>query len=195
MTIRSVEWAIEDGVGSERATVQLEPDRIRAQGRATNSDPRPYTVTYELETGPRFVTEALRVVARDGAGQRSLTLQRDASGSWVTMSEPGGVQVRPDLADALDCDLGRCPLTNSMPVLREGLLIRDGSADFTMAWVSVPDLAVRVSRQRYTTIGTDPDGLRRIRFESLDSAFMSDLTFDADGLVVDYPQLARRAGP
>jgi hypothetical protein len=79
-----------------------------------------------------------------------------------------------------------------MPVLREGLLERDGAVDFVMAWVQVPELIVRRSAQRYVPLGMDDRGLRRIRFVSLDSDFESELTFDSDGLVVDYPGLARR---
>lgn len=46
--------------------------------------------------------------------------------------------------------------------------------------------------QRCTTLGDAPDGLRRIEYRSIGSTFVSVLTFDRDGLIVDYPQLARR---
>ena len=80
-----------------------------------------------------------------------------------------------------------------MPVLREDLLRRDEPVDFVMAWVQVPELLVRRSAQRYEPLGNDADGRRRIRYVSLDSDFRSELTFDSDGIVVDYPLLARRA--
>jgi hypothetical protein len=60
-----------------------------------------------------------------------------------------------------------------------------------MAWVSVPDLAVRLSRQRYTFVRREAR-MRIVRFESLDSAFVAEVGFDDDGLVVDYPGMARR---
>lgn len=193
MTVRSVGWAIEDGGGEDWATVQLDVERLTATGVASAREPEPYTLTYDLETGPGFVTEQLRVEARGSGWVRTLDLRRAADGRWMARSGDGAsAEALPHLAGALDCDLGRCPVTNSMPVLREGLLERDGTVDFVMAWVSVPDLTVHRSGQRYTTLGTDPDGRRRIRYASLESDFVSDLTFDADGLVVDYPQLARR---
>jgi hypothetical protein len=74
-----------------------------------------------------------------------------------------------------------------MPVLRHGLLGSEGSIELVMAWVSVPDLTVVASRQRYTALGGNV-----VRFESLDDTFTADLSFDNDGLVVDYPGLARR---
>lgn len=98
------------------------------------------------------------------------------------------------LDGALDCDLGLSPLTNSMPALRHGLMDGDGTAELLMAWVSVPDLSVHASPQRYTAVRDLRDGGRLIRFESLDSTFTAELAYDADGLVVDYPGIGRRLG-
>jgi hypothetical protein len=78
-----------------------------------------------------------------------------------------------------------------MPVLRHGLLERAGSHDFLMAWVSLPDLRFHPSRQRYVSLA-DVANTRTVRYESLDGDFTADLTFDSDGLVIDYPQLGRR---
>ncbi len=78
-----------------------------------------------------------------------------------------------------------------MPVLRHGLLRGGGPVDFLMAWVSVPDLAVSASRQRYTFVRTLGEGAV-VRYESLDSDFTAEITFDRDGLVVDYPGIGRR---
>ena len=78
-----------------------------------------------------------------------------------------------------------------MPVLRHGMLGGGEPREFIMAWVSVPDLSVRVSAQRYTFIEHDSAGLSVIRYQSGD--FSADVAFDADGFVVDYPGLGRRA--
>ena len=58
-----------------------------------------------------------------------------------------------------------------------------------MAWMSVPDLAVHASVQRYEHVRATPSGAV-VRFSSGD--FAADLEFDQDGFVVDYPDLARR---
>jgi uncharacterized protein len=177
-------WAVTGSVGFETAWVEMDGSSLRARGRVVGTIPAPYWLSYELETGPEFVTRRLRVTARDAAGVRRLDLRADG-GRWTADGEP-----LPELADALDCDLGLSPLTNTMPVLRHGLHRTPGERELLMAWVSVPDLAVRPSRQTYTHLGTTPDGGGRARYASGD--FRSDLTFDAAGLVVDYPQLARR---
>jgi hypothetical protein len=78
-----------------------------------------------------------------------------------------------------------------MPVLRHRLLAGGGPLDFVMAWISVPDLMVHTSGQRYTFMR--PQGANSvIRYEATDSNFSADITFDEDGLVVDYPGIGRR---
>jgi hypothetical protein len=60
-----------------------------------------------------------------------------------------------------------------------------------MAWVSVPSLAITLDDQRYTLLGVD-DGDRCARFENGDGFFTAVIRCDADGIVVDYPGIARR---
>jgi len=82
-------------------------------------------------------------------------------------------------------DLGGSPLFNSMPVIRDRLLERAQPHDYLMRLVDVPSLEVIVSQQRYEPLG---DGI--VRFRAGD--FVSDITFDADGFVVDYPGIGAR---
>jgi hypothetical protein len=159
---------------AEACEVTFDGDRVHAWGTQLGAEPHPYRVDYELTTGAGWITESLR--AR--SGERRLDLLRSPDGAWTVNGEP-----RPDLADALDCDLGNSPLTNTMPILREDR----GPADLVMAWVSVPDLEVRVSRQRYEPL--DSGGAR---FVSLDGDFTADLELDEHGLVTRYPGLAAR---
>ena len=185
MRSRSVAWIKEEPFGVEFVETTLSPRALTAKGVAIGTEPYPYRLDYSLETGGDFVTSNL-VVAVSGEGlEGTLDLWRSTDGAWSARGA-----VLPSLEGALDCDLGLCPLTNTMPVLRHGLLDGSDTADFLMAWVSVPDLSVHAAPQRYTALG---NGI--VRFESLDSPFTADVSFDADGLVVDYPQLARRLSP
>jgi len=79
-------------------------------------------------------------------------------------------------------DLGYSPLFNSLPVWRDGL---EGPHDYTMTWVSVPDLGVSRSDQRYEPCGGDI-----VRFRA--GSFRADVEFDDDGFVTRYPGLAER---
>jgi len=93
-------------------------------------------------------------------------------------------------AGALDCDLALSPLTNSMPVLRHGLLEGGGPLELLMAWVSVPDLRVLPSRQRYRFLRKSGEQ-SIIRYESSSRDFVADLSFDQDGLCMSYPGIGR----
>jgi hypothetical protein len=57
--------------------------------------------------------------------------------------------------------------------------------------VSVPDLGVRPDGQRYSFLRSGLDD-HVIRYEATDGTFAADITVDRDGLVVDYPGIARR---
>jgi uncharacterized protein len=77
-----------------------------------------------------------------------------------------------------------------MPVLRHRLHVGGGPVDLLTAWVAVPELAVSLSRQRYRFVRHEP-GVAIVDFQSLDSDFRSEITFDEAGLVLDYPGIAR----
>ena len=153
----------EDG-GAEFADVLIQPHRLTASGIGIGSSPYGYRLDYKLETRSDFITSGLLVTARGGGWSRRLDLRRLRSGRWTArtssrghaeMPAPGGDMNAVD--KALDCDLALSPLTNSMPVLRHRLLEGGGPVDLVMAWVSVPDLSVHASRQRYTFLRKSGD--------------------------------------
>jgi hypothetical protein len=189
----------------EFASVELGEDALRATGTQLGAVPVPYRLDYRLDaTGEGFVTRSLWVEAIGEGWDRRLRLERDDAGEWnadvrvageADMPAPGGDTAA--LGGALDCDLALSPLTNAMPVHRHSLDSEPGKPEFVMAWVSVPDLAVRASRQRYTHLSREADGAT-VRFEELEDGevtFTSDLEFADDGLVCVYPNLARRIDP
>jgi hypothetical protein len=184
---RFLVWEIDETAGSDAAWASIDGSRLRAEGRAVGQLPLPWWTAYAVETGDDFVTARVRVESRWDGGQATLDLRRDETG-WTVNGEP-----RPDLAEALDCDLAACPLTNTMPVLRHDLLKSPGDVRFVMAFIEVPYLQVVPSEQRYTHVTSGkPDGAV-ITYRS--GSFRSDLAFDRDGFVLEYPQLGRRVRP
>ena len=167
---------------AEAAEVRLGDGRLTARGTQLGEEPVPYRLDYELTTGGRWVTDRVELTAHDSDGERRLELVRADDGSWTANGE-----ALADVHGALDCDIAFSPLTNAMPILRDGLLTGGGPHDYVMAWISVPDLAVTPSPQRY-----EPIDERRVRFVSLDDDFRAELELDEDGLVVRYPRLAER---
>jgi len=212
--MRAITWIKERG--AEFAEIDLAGGGLRATGVAVSGDPIPYRLEYELDCGVDFITRRLSVRAWGAGWGRHLELTRDARAGWSAeagadgeaelLGRPGVPGLPPpggdpaSFAAARDCDLGLSPLTNTMPVLRHGLLGGGGPVDFLMAWVSVPWLSVTPSRQRYTHLrrgAAEPERaegagpVSMIRFQSGD--FSADVAFDAQGLVVDYPGIGRLA--
>ena len=136
-------------------------------------------------------------VARERLRARGTQLGLAADGSAYELryevAEPtleveivGGASVRLDLDDDADhFDLAYSPLFNSLPILRHGLHRGGDARDFVMMFVSVPDLKVQPSAQRYEPLA---DG--RVRFVS--GPFSAEIELDAHGFVVRYPTIARR---
>ncbi len=195
---RLVVWSGLDSWRAEVAALDLEGDAVVATGTQIGIDPLAYRLDYRLRAGPAFITQTLAVDVAGESWSRRVRLVRHPDGSWsceceeegeVGLPRPGGdVDV---VRGALDCDLARSPLTNLMPVRRHRLHEQPGEADFLMAWVSVPDLGLHPSEQRYEHVRRDDDRAV-VRYVGRHRDFVGDLVFDQDGIVEVYPDLARR---
>jgi uncharacterized protein len=181
---RMLLWVVEATSGFDTAWASLDGGRLRADGRACGLPPTPYWVDYALETDEEYGTRHMSVQSQWDGGSAALELGRE-DGGWTVNGES-----RDDLAEALDCDLAACPLTNTMPILRHGLHRGPGDHELLMAFIEVPSLKVDTSRQRYTHLRMTDDGGAIVRYRS--GSFQSDLTIDGDGFVVEYPRLGRR---
>ncbi len=195
---RLVLWSGLDQWRAEVASLELRPDAMVATGTQIGVDPLAYRLDYELETGPAFVTRSLTVAVLGESWRRQLRLVRHADGEWACEREEQGDAPLPpsggDLAaigPALDCDLARSPLTNLMPVRRHRLHEEPGEVDFLMAWVSVPDLGLHPSEQRYEHVRR-ADRTAVVRYVGRHRDFVGELVLDHDGIVELYPELARR---
>jgi hypothetical protein len=199
----SVAWSKAEPFGAEYADLEIGSDRLLARGTAIGSDPVGYRLDYGLETAADFITSRLTVTARGHGWSRHLALEHADSGAWSCeadqsgrgpdMPAPGGDMSQFD--EALDPDLGLSPVFNSMPVLRHRLLGDGEAPELLMVWISVPDLAIYPSPQRYSSKGSTDDGNHLIHFEAPDpdeADFVADVVFDSDGVVLDYPGIATR---
>jgi hypothetical protein len=137
-------------------------------------------------------------VAHVDLGERQLTAEGTQLGAVYELRyrlEPGRLRLELlgkrsfDLGlDGADFfDLGLSPLFNSLPVVCDELMSTRAPRDYVMRWVDVPSLEVHRSEQRY-----EPLGHGRVRFRS--GGFSADISFDDDGIVLDYPGLAKRVG-
>jgi uncharacterized protein len=197
--VRRVEWqGIDDPARRDTALVRFEGDALAAAGASVADG---WTSAWSLDVGPGWVTRRLAVRTQGPGWARSLVLERHGDGRWSAQATtegdadlpPPGLADAGPLDGAVDCDLGLNPLTNTMPIRRLHLLAQPVPETLLlMAWVEVPSLAVSASRQRY---GSADDTLRvghEVDYRSQDGRFHARLSVAGDGLVVDYPQLARR---
>lgn len=198
VTEHRLTWiGVDDASRVDLACVELGTASMRAIGSARA---RYFSSSWEVDVADGWVTRALRVTTRGFGWERSLDLTRSDTGEWVAETStrgdidlpPPGLTDTGSLDGAVDCDLGLCPVTNTMPIRRLGLLERDvGETRLVMAWVEVPSLRVRRSDQVYAS--GPPSDRSQVRYRSLNSEFAAQLSVDVDGFVVDYPTLARRA--
>ncbi|MCR2812701.1 putative glycolipid-binding domain-containing protein [Microbacterium sp. zg.Y1090] len=192
------QWRGEDDPSRvDTAYVRFRNSGLRAHGSSVTQQ---YTLSWTLDVGDGWVTNHLRVRSLGKGWSRSLDLRRGGDAAWrATVTQTGAIQrwADPgldddtDLSDALDCDLGLCPVTNVMPIRRLDLHRRDRDEEqLTAAWVDVPSLQVRRERQHYGS--HDRTGKRTVTYANEDRSFSADLSVDHDGMVVDYPGLAWR---
>ncbi|MCL6423838.1 putative glycolipid-binding domain-containing protein [Brachybacterium sp. JHP9] len=168
---------------------------LRAVGSSITEE---YSTAWTLEVGPDWATRRISVTAAGPGWSRHLTLTRSDSGTWSSrtlvegendLPEPG-IFPGQDLRGAVDCDLGKCPLTNLMPIRRLGLL--EGNVpdtELVMAWIDVPSLQVIRSDQIY---GSSPNP-SSVRYTSRSRDVSVELALDPEGYVLEYPGLAQRA--
>jgi uncharacterized protein len=180
MLKRTIGWqGIDDEDRYDLAGVRLDRDRLTATG--TSRTPH-YHLQYTLRTGSEWVTRSLHVQIAGRGWHRELALAREPDGRWRSEGRAAGIPAtvdglpftiegsdwsatdgtlpgivdEPSLEGADDCDLGLCPITNTMPMLR-AVLPRAGApgpqpgpeVEFVMAWVEVPSLRVIRSDQIY----------------------------------------------
>jgi hypothetical protein len=137
----------------------MEIARVDRTGDALHATGRQIGVAYELQY--ELEPDLLRL---ELVGERELEVELDGRDFF---------------------DLAYSPLLNSLPVLRDRLLSGGAARDYVMRFVTVPELEVADSEQRY-----EPLGAGRVRFRTGD--FAAELDFDDHGFVVRYEGLAER---
>jgi hypothetical protein len=184
---REVMWAPWEGLGLEHLRLLTSDGGVVANGLVIGLEAgRPFRIGYEVRCDRHWRVREVRAAAPD-LGRPVLDLLADGVGRWKRRS---GEPV-PELEGCIDVDISATPFTNTLPIRRLGLDPGE-SADVDVAYVRVPELLVGLERQRYGCLEARMDG-GLYHFEALPSGFTAELPVDADGLVIDYPGLFRRA--
>ena len=188
MATTDVLWAAWNGRGLEHLRLQVEAGGVRADSLiiAVDDAGRPYRARYRIDCDGDWTVRRARIELLEGP-PRALDLRADGHGRWTD----GVTGAAMPLDGCMDVDVYPSPLTNTLPIRRLPDPIVSRPVAIEVAWVVLPELTVRVARQEYTLLARGADGARW-RFRSLDSDFTVELDVDRDGLVRDYPDIARR---
>jgi hypothetical protein len=142
-----------------------------------------WAVRYEIKVSEEWVTQSAHVVSVSRSGERTVTLVHDGRGNWL-VNNLG----RRDLEGCLGVDLESSAMSNTFPVHRLPSPI--GARHATpAAYVRAAKPEVERLEQHYTRL----DESHRFYYEAPAFEFTAELSYDATGLIVDYPSLARRA--
>lgn len=161
-------------------------DGYRLQGGTTAvENGAGWMVEYRIELDTAWLTRRAHLRACSGAGFREVRLETDGLGSWTV----DGV-VRPDVQGCLDVDLESSSLTNALPVHRLRLAVGE-SAEAPAVYVRAQDLAVERLEQHYRR-ADDGGGGEQYDYSAPRFGYRERLTYDAHGLILEYPGLAER---
>jgi hypothetical protein len=182
--VRDVLWAPVREAGLEHCRVRESVSGVEAEGLVIGvSADAVFRARYAISCDQSWRVRDLRLKVEGGD---TLALDVDDTGQWS-----GNGRAIAALAGCIDVDLSVSPFTNTLPVRRLALQPLE-SRELSVAYVEVPSLRIGVAKQRYTCLVRREDGTMH-RYES--GSFRADVTFDVDGLVIEYPRAFTRVWP
>ena len=173
----------------ESVRVQLSGKRIKANGRivAAAADTNPaFAAYYDLQTDDRGATKRLGMTVTLAERERQLAVARDEENMWLVTDHQG--ESRAGFDGALDVDVVFSPFFNALPIRRCGLYERADSITVPTIYVTLPDMTVSSAAISYSSASVDSGEGIKVHSPVSDVT----LTVDADGFIVNYPDLAER---
>jgi hypothetical protein len=186
--IREVMWSTREELGLGHLRLAVRDSGVVADGVVLGAEEgRPFRIAYDVRCDADWRVRAAR--AGVPGEPPKVELLSDGEGNWAG---PDGRAVT-YLEGCQYVDVSETPFTNTLPVRRLDLTPGE-SAEISVAYFDGAELQPWPEPQRYTCLEKGSGG-GLYRFLSLDGGFTADLPVDADGLVLDYPGLFKRALP
>jgi hypothetical protein len=135
---------------------------------------------YTIECDAEWRTRSALIEGDAGGAAIRVSLEADGTGRWTSDGAP-----LPDMAGALDVDLGFTPATNTLPIRRLALAVGE-SAQLRSVWVRFPELRLEALEQTYTR---EADQVFRYRALVDEEPFIARLETDAFGRILRYEGL------
>jgi hypothetical protein len=141
---------------------------------------QPCRLEYDIRCDIAWITELVTVNGYVGKQTIDIEILRNHAGEWAL--DGGKIW---ELTDCDDIDLNFSPSTNTLPIRRLELAIGE-SAKVRAAWLRFPSFKLEPFEQTYTRTGETT-----YTYESSGGKFRRELTVDAVGFVLEYPDLWR----
>ncbi|MDR3576497.1 MAG: putative glycolipid-binding domain-containing protein [Anaerolineaceae bacterium] len=185
---RNIIWSPWNEPGSEHLHLVQDERGFLADGMILRvKESRPIRAHYRIRCDLDWKVQKLEVNLLESF-RPAIRLQSDGNGHWT--DEAGNPLA--ELDGCLDVDISITPFTNTLPIRRMSLKPGE-SSEIIVAYISLPEMNVQRSHQRYTCLDVSPTGGNyKYEDQGLFQGFSADLQVDADGLVLDYPELFRR---
>ena len=180
MTTRRVSWRRTDEVETdEHCTFAVRDTGLSLVGTVLGAEGgAPTRVEYRVLADRSGVTTAVHVRDLRGFETRTLTLDRNAKGTWTVDGS-----VAKSLKGCSDVDLGCSPSTNTLPI-RRLRLAAGASETVRVALVRFPELDVVKVSQTYTRID-------EFTYRFASDTFEAEIAVDDDALVATYAEWRR----
>ncbi|HEX8246616.1 MAG TPA: putative glycolipid-binding domain-containing protein [Pyrinomonadaceae bacterium] len=177
---REIWWSSCEEPGLEHLNLKRGGENIVAESVILRvQDGNPFRLSYRIGIDSGWRVREVEVGLQSGS-ERQIKLRSDV----------GGGNALPEFAGCFEIDISATPFTNTLPIKR--LAPESGeSVDISVVYFLVPEMIIKRSEQRYSRLEKDS---YRFEEKGLFDGFSADLTFDEDGLVIDYPNLFRRVG-
>ncbi len=175
-------WQRHDIPGHEACRVMQTDDSWRLIGTAVLLyEGEPCSLSYRIDCDVNWLTRSTEVTGWIGHRTIDIQVVRHGNGRWqLNQRECEAV------AGCSDVDLNFSPATNWLPIRRLNLEV-GATAQVRAAWLRFPSFNLEPLEQYYTRLEQN-----RYRYESAGGRFVTELTVDAAGLVVDYGQFWSR---
>jgi hypothetical protein len=189
---RTVFWQPVEGTGLEYLRLRaVDAGYVAAGTVMAIAGDTPYRLHYKIKCDDSWNTRKVALEVHSPLGEAVRILRSNGLGRW---RDDHGAEL-PELSGCRDVDISATPFTNTLAIRRTDL--RPGqSVTLKIVYVNVPSLEIRPAEQRYSCVERSGRG-GVFGYESIDmhDGFKATLPVDADGLVLDYPELFRRVYP
>ncbi|HVP23254.1 MAG TPA: putative glycolipid-binding domain-containing protein [Conexivisphaerales archaeon] len=179
-------WAHILNPGQEKLNLEVSALGVMANGEVDEKiASRPYRFHYSVLCDPDWNLKQL-TVERIGHPTTGITLFTDGRGRWYNAA----CEELKALEGCSDMELSASAFTNTIPIRRLDLSENE-RAELRVAFVDAYTLGVGVSQQRYTCLRRG-ESESAYFYEGLATGIRVEIKVDADGLVLDYPNVFRR---